>query len=76
LTNSPESFTILIVMMCRHWWLIETAKGQASEGKCKICGVVKHFRNTIFAETPQFVPDFVVTGKIKRRRRKKIEAKP
>jgi len=63
-------------MMCRHWWLIETAKGQTSKGRCKLCEETREFRNSIFAETPQFVPGSLTTGKIKRRRRKKMKAKP
>jgi hypothetical protein len=32
---------------CRHWWLLETASGPISVGRCKHCGETKEFRNSI-----------------------------
>ncbi|MFQ5917764.1 MAG: hypothetical protein ACE5I0_08150 [Candidatus Binatia bacterium] len=32
---------------CRHYWIIETAKGPTSEGVCKYCGVEKEFLNSL-----------------------------
>ena len=30
---------------CRHHWIIESADGEMSFGKCKYCGEVKEFSN-------------------------------
>jgi len=31
---------------CRHYWLIEAAKGPISKGVCKYCGEEKEFQNS------------------------------
>ncbi len=31
---------------CRHHWLIETPRGALSNGRCKICGEEREFRNS------------------------------
>lgn len=31
---------------CIHFWIIETANGQMSQGICKYCGEVKDFCNS------------------------------
>ena len=30
---------------CKHFWLIDTPSGPVSRGVCKVCGVVKEFKN-------------------------------
>lgn len=30
---------------CRHYWVIESAKGPISRGVCKFCGMEKEFKN-------------------------------
>jgi len=30
---------------CHHYWIIETPAGPASQGRCKLCGARKEFRN-------------------------------
>ncbi len=30
---------------CVHYWIIDFPEGPTSTGKCKYCGVVKHFYN-------------------------------
>ena len=32
---------------CRHYWIIEQPNGPTSNGKCKICGSVREFKNSI-----------------------------
>ncbi len=32
---------------CRHHWIIETAAGPVSEGKCRICGEKRDLRNSV-----------------------------
>lgn len=32
---------------CQHHWVIATANGSVSQGKCQICHEVKEFRNSI-----------------------------
>ena len=32
---------------CHHFWVIEIANGPTSHGKCKYCGEVKEFYNSI-----------------------------
>ncbi len=32
---------------CRHHWIIETAAGAVSKGKCRICGEKRDFRNSV-----------------------------
>lgn len=31
---------------CKHHWVIETANGPYSKGKCKLCEEVKYFENS------------------------------
>jgi len=31
---------------CRHHWIIETPRGALSDGRCKICGEERQFRNS------------------------------
>ncbi|MFQ5997237.1 MAG: hypothetical protein ACE5KP_06410 [Dehalococcoidales bacterium] len=31
---------------CRHYWIIEGAKGPISRGVCKFCGAEREFRNS------------------------------
>lgn len=31
---------------CQHHWVIETPNGSLSNGRCKLCGVVRDFRNS------------------------------
>ena len=31
---------------CRHYWIIEGAKGPVSQGVCKFCGAKKEFHNS------------------------------
>lgn len=31
---------------CRHHWVIETPRGALSEGRCKLCGEERQFRNS------------------------------
>ena len=31
---------------CRHHWLIESPRGAMSNGRCKICGEERQFRNS------------------------------
>ena len=37
---------------CHHYWLIESAKGPASRGVCKICGAKREFLNSLPKITP------------------------
>ena len=32
---------------CHHFWVIEVANGPKSRGKCKYCGEIKDFHNSI-----------------------------
>jgi len=32
---------------CRHHWVIETPSGSLSLGRCRRCGAVREFRNSI-----------------------------
>ena len=36
-----------LLVPCRHYWIIESADGETSFGKCKYCGAVKEFSNVI-----------------------------
>jgi len=40
---------------CRHYWIIEEAKGATSRGVCKFCGAEKEFYNSW--------PDFTCAGR-------------
>lgn len=31
---------------CRHHWIIETPRGTLSNGRCKLCGAERQFRNS------------------------------
>lgn len=31
---------------CRHHWIIETPRGATSDGRCKVCGETREFRNS------------------------------
>ncbi len=31
---------------CRHHWVIESPHGATSNGRCKVCGEVREFRNS------------------------------
>lgn len=30
---------------CRHKWVLETPNGPTSQGRCRLCGEVREFRN-------------------------------
>ena len=32
---------------CKHYWLIEAASGPVSRGICKLCQLVREFKNTV-----------------------------
>lgn len=32
--------------LCQHHWVIETPNGSLSNGRCKLCGVARDFRNS------------------------------
>jgi hypothetical protein len=32
---------------CNHYWMIESPNGPTSVGECKVCGVVREFKNSI-----------------------------
>lgn len=34
------------VATCRHHWIIETPRGALSDGRCKLCGEQRQFRNS------------------------------
>ena len=40
---------------CTHHWMITEATGPISEGKCKMCGAVKAFTNSVEAEGLQHI---------------------
>ena len=47
---------------CRHYWMIESAKGSTSRGVCKFCGAEREFHNswpgvTVVRQNTQ-VPEF------------------
>ena len=31
---------------CTHHWLLATPNGETSRGVCKLCGAVRHFKNS------------------------------
>jgi hypothetical protein len=43
---APEAVAEQEVPTCRHHWVIESPHGATSNGRCKICGEVKEFRNS------------------------------
>jgi len=42
---APES-TPADIGACRHHWIIESPRGALSDGRCKICGEERQFRNS------------------------------
>ncbi|MCE2458710.1 MAG: hypothetical protein J4G14_13010 [Dehalococcoidia bacterium] len=32
---------------CQHYWMIEQPNGPTSNGRCKVCGTVREFKNSI-----------------------------
>lgn len=34
---------------CRHHWLIEAPDGPTSDGRCKLCGATRQFRNHAYS---------------------------
>jgi len=38
---------------CAHHWIIETATGSVSKGKCQLCGEEREFNNSFMATTWQ-----------------------
>ena len=32
---------------CAHYWIIETAEGPVSKGKCQLCGEKREFNNSV-----------------------------
>ena len=37
---------------CNHFWVIDSASGPTSKGKCKRCGAMKDFYNSFPEEAP------------------------
>ncbi len=35
------------VVACPHHWIIETPEGPVSQGRCRLCGEVKEFSNSV-----------------------------
>ncbi|MSQ22352.1 MAG: hypothetical protein EXR53_03460 [Dehalococcoidia bacterium] len=33
------------VVLCRHYWIIDSAGGPTSKGVCRTCGVQRQFKN-------------------------------
>ncbi|MFH1140799.1 MAG: hypothetical protein V1724_03815 [Chloroflexota bacterium] len=33
------------VVLCRHYWVIDSAGGPTSKGVCRLCGVQRQFKN-------------------------------
>ena len=46
--RSPEAAAPAAVETgaCRHHWIIESPRGALSDGRCKICGEERQFRNS------------------------------
>ena len=38
--------TVVETPTCRHHWIIESPRGALSDGRCKICGEERQFRNS------------------------------
>ena len=36
-----------IELLCRHYWIIEPAKGPVSKGECRYCRETREFQNSI-----------------------------
>lgn len=32
---------------CQHYWVIEQPNGPTSNGRCKVCGSIREFKNSI-----------------------------
>ena len=32
---------------CQHYWVIEQPNGPTSNGRCKVCGTIREFKNSI-----------------------------
>jgi hypothetical protein len=46
-TQTPEQIEeVQQAPACRHHWVIESPHGATSDGRCKICGEVREFRNS------------------------------
>ena len=45
-TTTIEDFEEQTIPQCRHHWLIESPHGATSQGRCKLCGQIKEFRNS------------------------------
>ena len=41
-----ESLTTKTMETCRHYWMIESARGPVSKGVCKFCGAKREFHNS------------------------------
>ena len=41
-----ETAIVVEVGACRHHWLIESPHGALSDGRCKLCGEERQFRNS------------------------------
>jgi len=39
---------------CQHYWVIEAAKGPVSRGICKLCQLVREFKNTVVVDQWNF----------------------
>ncbi len=45
--RKPEATTAPVEAgACRHHWLIESPRGALSNGRCKVCGERRQFRNS------------------------------
>jgi hypothetical protein len=44
-----ETRTETAAQECRHHWVIDSAKGPVSSGKCRACGLEKQFKNYLEA---------------------------
>jgi hypothetical protein len=40
------SSTTITTMTCAHHWVIDTPAGPLSQGRCKLCGQDREFRNS------------------------------
>ena len=45
-TPVVEEFVEREAPQCRHHWVIETPRGATSQGRCKLCGEEREFRNS------------------------------
>ena len=44
---APADTQVQTVLECRHYWIIEPAKGPVSQGECQNCGESREFQNSI-----------------------------